>query len=96
LWRFIVDEAGLRSGSKRRDAREAEGAPLLREYRVKSSIEGSNPSLSAIPARDCFAGRTYRSNRRMSLEDVFAEPSIVDRTVDENAALAHTFASSRP
>jgi hypothetical protein len=25
----------------------AEGAPLLREYRVKSLIEGSNPSLSA-------------------------------------------------
>ena len=25
-----------------------EGAPLLREYGVKSSIEGSNPSLSAI------------------------------------------------
>ena len=24
-----------------------EGAPLLREYGVKSSIEGSNPSLSA-------------------------------------------------
>ena len=24
-----------------------EGAPLLREYRVKSLIEGSNPSLSA-------------------------------------------------
>ena len=32
---------------KRRGAREAEGAPLLREYRVKSLIEGSNPSLSA-------------------------------------------------
>ena len=32
---------------KRSDAREAEGAPLLREYRVKSSIEGSNPSHSA-------------------------------------------------
>jgi hypothetical protein len=31
----------------RRDARAAEGAPLLREYRVKSLIEGSNPSLSA-------------------------------------------------
>jgi hypothetical protein len=31
----------------RRLAREAEGAPLLREYRVKSLIEGSNPSLSA-------------------------------------------------
>jgi hypothetical protein len=25
----------------------AEGAPLLREYRVKTSIEGSNPSLIA-------------------------------------------------
>ena len=31
----------------RRLAREAEGAPLLREYGVKSSIEGSNPSVSA-------------------------------------------------
>ena len=26
----------------------AEGAPLLREYRVCSPIEGSNPSVSAI------------------------------------------------
>ena len=34
--------------SVRRDGREAEGAPLLREYGVNSSIEGSNPSLSAI------------------------------------------------
>ena len=32
---------------QRRVARVAEGAPLLREYRVKSLIEGSNPSLSA-------------------------------------------------
>ena len=31
----------------RSDARVAEGAPLLREYRVKSLIEGSNPSHSA-------------------------------------------------
>jgi hypothetical protein len=31
-----------------RDGRVAEGAPLLREYGVNSSIEGSNPSLSAI------------------------------------------------
>ena len=30
-----------------RDGRAAEGAPLLREYGAKSSIEGSNPSLSA-------------------------------------------------
>ena len=34
----------------RRLAREAEGAPLLREYGVKSSIEGSNPSVSASSA----------------------------------------------
>ncbi len=33
---------------RRRGVRVAEGAPLLREYRVCSSIEGSNPSLSTI------------------------------------------------
>ncbi|MCG8070735.1 MAG: hypothetical protein N0C86_02000, partial [Candidatus Thiodiazotropha taylori] len=33
------------------DGRAAEGAPLLREYGVNSSIEGSNPSLSAIKKR---------------------------------------------
>jgi hypothetical protein len=49
--------AGILAGSvtprkkTRRDAREAEGAPLLREYRVKSLIEGSNPSLSARYAK---------------------------------------------
>src|SRR5690606_9335828 len=32
----------------RASGRVAEGAPLLREYRVKSPIEGSNPSLPAI------------------------------------------------
>ena len=31
----------------RRDGRVAEGGGLLNRYRVKSSIEGSNPSLSA-------------------------------------------------
>jgi hypothetical protein len=30
-----------------RRGRVAEGAPLLREYRVCSPIEGSNPSVSA-------------------------------------------------
>ncbi len=36
-----------------------EGAPLLREYGVKNSIEGSNPSLSAIHpgSADRFSGR---------------------------------------
>ena len=33
----------------RRDGREAEGGGLLNRYRAKSSIEGSNPSLSARP-----------------------------------------------
>ena len=32
-------------------AESVEGAPLLREYGVKSSIEGSNPSLSANPSQ---------------------------------------------
>jgi hypothetical protein len=32
----------------RRDGRVVEGAPLLREYRLKRLIEGSNPSLSAM------------------------------------------------
>ena len=32
----------------------AEGAPLLREYRVKSLIEGSNPSLSASLQKALF------------------------------------------
>jgi hypothetical protein len=35
-----------------RDGRVVEGAPLLREYGVKSSIEGSNPSLSAKDMKD--------------------------------------------
>ena len=34
----------------------AEGAPLLREYGVYSSIEGSNPSLSAILRKQVFPG----------------------------------------
>ena len=42
----------LRAAASRRDAREAEGAPLLREYGVKSSIEGSNPSSPPVATRD--------------------------------------------
>ena len=44
----------LRARFSGRDGREAEGAPLLREYGVYSSIEGSNPSLSAISIRMGF------------------------------------------
>ena len=43
---ILAGSAAMRK-KPRRDARVAEGAPLLREYRVKSLIEGSNPSLSA-------------------------------------------------
>ncbi len=35
----------------RRDGREAEGGGLLNRYRAKSSIEGSNPSLSASESK---------------------------------------------
>jgi hypothetical protein len=39
---------GIRYNAEaRRDGREAEGGGLLNRYRAKSSIEGSNPSLSA-------------------------------------------------
>jgi hypothetical protein len=47
LPRLITAPPMATRSPSRRVAREAEGAPLLREYRVKSSIEGSNPSLSA-------------------------------------------------
>src|SRR5690606_7581839 len=54
-----------RGEKKRSDAREAEGAPLLREYRVKSSIEGSNPSHSAscekapVSGAFCFSASVF-------------------------------------
>jgi hypothetical protein len=41
-----------------------EGAPLLREYGVKSSIEGSNPSLSAIYPRSGEMANHKHENRR--------------------------------
>ena len=47
MFDFIAAQSKLR-GLDWRDGRVAEGAPLLREYGVYSSIEGSNPSLSAI------------------------------------------------
>ena len=41
----------------------AEGAPLLREYRVKSLIEGSNPSHSARHKMPRSAGFFYVSSQ---------------------------------
>ena len=44
---LLLYNSWLVVSESRRGGRVAEGAPLLREYRVYSSIEGSNPSLSA-------------------------------------------------
>ena len=44
----IFSEIFIIRPTRRRGVRVAEGAPLLREYRVCSSIEGSNPSFSTI------------------------------------------------
>ena len=51
----------------RRLAREAEGAPLLREYGVKSSIEGSNPSVSAT--------RLLMRLQHVAIDERFVEPA---------------------
>ena len=40
-----------------------EGAPLLREYRLKKLIEGSNPSLSALSPHVRAAAPARRSRR---------------------------------
>jgi hypothetical protein len=55
-----------------------EGAPLLREYRVKSSIEGSNPSLSARydkgPNRGlCRIWRRERCGRNLRVRQIRQE-----------------------
>ena len=49
-WFRLFDQEGLNrypNAASWRDGRVVEGAPLLREYRLKRLIEGSNPSLSA-------------------------------------------------
>ena len=69
----------------RRLAREAEGAPLLREYGVKSSIEGSNPSVSASFTGVDFAipgPRAGREGARMGRKPVVCErgPSLAPQS----------------
>src|SRR5690348_5563183 len=75
---LYLDPAGqypcrLRSNAERprRDARVAEGAPLLREYRAKHLIEGSNPSLSAR-----YAKRPARGVLRIWRREVVDEPTV--------------------
>ena len=68
------------SKKPRRDARVAEGAPLLREYRVKSSIEGSNPSLSATYAKRPLVGRfAYVAEREEGQERSSSQKTTVRR-----------------
>ncbi len=59
-----IHGASRRERELRRDGRAAEGAPLLREYGVNSSIEGSNPSLSAICRAQLTPGRSGLDNLR--------------------------------
>ena len=60
-----------RNTRARRDGRVAEGGGLLNRYRVKSSIEGSNPSLSAIQSkRRSFHDKTGKFNCGIPLECV--------------------------
>ncbi len=81
----------------RSDAREAEGAPLLREYRVKSSIEGSNPSHSAtseIAARGRrFFFPAQAANGKEPARD--AAKKFVE-SIDGFPHVSHNFASARP
>ena len=51
-----------------------EGAPLLREYRLKKLIEGSNPSLSATHQTKAVAVDGDQSRLRVN-------HPVVDRTV---------------
>ena len=60
----------------------AEGTPLLREYRAKSSIEGSNPSLSAIIMNEVGLVGCYR------WVEVAFEPSIMDLSGSTDAPQA--------
>jgi hypothetical protein len=46
--------SGIIPPEPRRDGRVAEGGGLLNRYRVKSSIGGSNPPLSAIHSHNLF------------------------------------------
>ena len=73
----------------RRDGREAEGAPLLREYGLKRSIEGSNPSLSAIPLTDSIQQRRVLVGPR-------ARRSTVDPDLRNQACLVATMKNCLP
>ena len=64
----------------------AEGAPLLREYRVKSLIEGSNPSLSA---------RTKKATHRVAFL-VLEERSELDENPRFDKTAGLPFCTAKP
>ena len=56
----------------------AEGAPLLREYVVKSRIEGSNPSVSSkCLIYKHFSGKSCAGSMRSRYPDVAKYPKSV-------------------
>ena len=56
----------------------AEGAPLLREYVVKSRIEGSNPSVSSkCLISKHFSGKSGAGSMRCRYPDVAKYPKSV-------------------
>jgi hypothetical protein len=74
----------------RRDAREAEGAPLLREYRVKSLIEGSNPSLSASTKNKPRKGLFFVLAERERVNEASRFDKIVRNNFEQREALARS------
>ncbi len=74
--------SGFQIQGIRRDAREAEGAPLLREYRVNSLIEGSNPSLSATYANGPDRGRLHMWRRERIWMRTLVR--LIGRTADQH------------
>ncbi len=102
---FAACRATRLTGARpRSDARAAEGAPLLREYRVKSLIEGSNPSHSAILEKAAFE-RLFLFARwnflRRTIGFSPAQAPAADRSArrtnsSPNADAAPSLARSRP
>ena len=77
----------------------AEGAPLLREYRVCSPIEGSNPSLSAIAPMlfiidlgICYKSEASQFNDHLVI--IYAPVAQLDRVLDYESR-GQRFESSR-
>jgi hypothetical protein len=73
----------------RRDGREAEGGGLLNRYRAKSSIEGSNPSLSARQSAPPIHSAQNNPNAAVYAANllVLATPKNLGRTFSQDLVL---------